>query len=137
VANPPKISEAGRFIGTANNVRGRGLPWRATLKRYDEVLADLRNRKGDVDEFDLLTDPMAATRVQSFPLGFVTQDSTISSTNRQADVIAGLLVANLVLGTASFPRAARDAQKEIVDFILAGSPFHTRDDTAGTPGQQP
>lgn len=118
---PPSLEGAGSYLGRASDVRLRGSRGQTQLKRYDEVLDTLRAGGWNLDEFDLLTDPMASMRVPSFPYGIVAQDSMVTAPRNRAETMAALLISNFVLGTASFPRMARDAEREQLDFILAGA----------------
>lgn len=120
---PPRIRAAGRHLGTACDVRRRQRFRRRRYRAYDAVLGELRQRAWGVDEIDLLAAPQAAGGVPVFPFGVVASDGPVPGPGGGAEVLARMLVASIVLKTASLPREQRDANRRLAAHALRGAHY--------------
>jgi tetratricopeptide (TPR) repeat protein len=126
VDRPPRIPSAGRYLGTALDVRKRRRTRRSHYRIFDDVLDRVAERAWGVDEIDLLANPCAAGKVKSFPLTVVTKDGPLGANLDGSKLDVGelgrrLALGNLVLGTTKLPRYRREAYQRWSDRRHAGA----------------
>lgn len=92
----PAIAEAGRVLGTAIDVRRQ----HAGYRFYDDVLKSLEIEQWGVDSYAFLADPAAMHKVESFPLGMITQDGYRGALDK-IDLVARMMVMSAVLRVQS------------------------------------
>jgi len=110
--NLPEIDDAGPIIGTAINL------YESTEKYqvYASVLRDLAEEKWFVDSYSLLADPSAMNLIQSFPIGFVTQD-WVGGAIDKIELSARLIIMSIVLRKKSRSRDEREFEKAIISLF--------------------
>jgi hypothetical protein len=109
-AEPPALPEAGPVLGTASEVRRQHTGYAP----YDPILKKLESGEGGVDSYSFLADPAAMHRVQTFPVGIITQDGYWGPLDK-AELVARMLVMSGVLRVKS----RRRVEREFLDFQLA------------------
>jgi tetratricopeptide (TPR) repeat protein len=119
--HPPRIPTAGRYLGTALDVRARQVYNRQRYRIYDAVLDELVNRAWGVDELDLLTEPSATEKLGDFPFPMITTDKVLRGKLEIKELVKRTVLGFLVLRTAKLPRYRKEAEKRFVDrFHAAG-----------------
>jgi hypothetical protein len=109
--NPPKLHQAGEYLGTALDVRKRwpSMQW---FGLYDSDMNDLSSQVWNIDEIDLLADPDAAEKVSSFKFGFVTRDGALFGGSTEL-VAMRLILGGIAFRSLSLPRYVREVQRRL------------------------
>lgn len=116
-AELPAVPHAGEALGTARAVRRKLGRAGKKYKIYESVLGELEERAWGLSEMDLLTEPATSMQVPQFPSGMVLRDNVIPGTIEPAELIARLVLASVILRTASLPKKERELAGEL-SFIL-------------------
>ena len=116
-AKPPRIPGAGKYLGTALDVRKTQSRLKERYSVYDEVLDNWEKHAWDFDEIELLCDPGPVQRMGSFAVVTVVKEGPIRTSLSLEVLIQRLVCSSLVLRTAKLPRYRRDVEKRLVDRI--------------------
>ncbi len=116
-AKTPRIPGAGKYLGTALDVRKSQSGNEGRYAVYDDVLDNWEKHAWDFDEIELLSNPGPAQRMGSFAVVMVVKEGPIRSNLSMESLVRRLVCSSLVLRTAKLPRYRRDVEKRLVERI--------------------
>jgi tetratricopeptide (TPR) repeat protein len=116
-ANPPLIQAAGKYLGTARDVRKSRSGDVVRSAVYDNALDNWEKGAWDFDEVELLCHPGPVQKMDMFAMNLVVKEGPIRSKLGMDELLRRLVCSSLVLRTAKLPRYRREAEQRVVDRV--------------------
>jgi tetratricopeptide (TPR) repeat protein len=116
-SKPPRIPGAGKYLGTALDVRKSQPQSEERYAIYDDVLNNWETHAWDFDEIELLSDPGPVQRMGQFTVVMVVNEGPFGMNLSTEVLVRRLMCSSIVLRTAKLPRYRRVVEKHLIDRI--------------------